>query len=370
MLNFFPSFSKPPEFRSLPLKPYLVDFSLDRLFFGVDNVHFDVHISPHLYNALENTASLIMIKHSRSETYYKDYKRETCESEKSNLKHLCRDILQDGINRAKIEGEHQIDFLAQAALSKMFLEEVKNQYRNLVAFFEQQVSLHQLSPRHADYEEFKAREKLSEIKWNQNRIIRLAGEELFSLLTDIQTRSLRALRETHFHAGQILPDIFFNNPVLHTNNPADDFFLIEEYILLGKRSRDPDSYDNVRTLIYDLLASTDPDRQDRTVTGMDKDSNGSNICDPWIMEAGNIDLMFNYFDSRELCERAKRSGSSDDRILELQKRIKNQQSLFNLFYRAFAKAGLLKPIVSAVEVKSVCGIYCPPMKPRQIREFL
>ena len=53
MLNIFTLSAKPPRLKSLPLKPYLVDFSLDRLVFGVDNIRFDVYISPRFCNVLE-----------------------------------------------------------------------------------------------------------------------------------------------------------------------------------------------------------------------------------------------------------------------------------------------------------------------------
>lgn len=382
MLSIFQLFTKPPELKSLLLKSYLIDFSLDRLVFGVDNIHFDVHISPQLYNALKKTAFLTMIKHSRSEFFFKDYNRKYCESEKDALKHICTDVLLDGINRAKAEAELQIDYLGQAALAKMFLEEVKNQYRKLVAHFELLVRTYQLSRRHAELEDFKTKEILAEIKLNQNRIIRLAGEELFQMLTDIQARNLRNMRETHFHAGQILPDIFFNNPALHTDNPADDFFLIEEYVLLGQRPEDPDSYNNVKSIIYDLLAKTDlrqrgTKEENSPDEGKNKDikdqhyfNAGGNDFDLWIMETGNIDRMLNCFESRELYERAKGAKDSKDILQKLKEQTKTQQKLLNLFYCKFKKSGLLKQIVAAFEMKSVYGNYCPPIAPRQIREFL
>ncbi|MHB8138737.1 MAG: hypothetical protein ACYDGO_10195 [Smithellaceae bacterium] len=382
MLNFFSSFSKPPELKSLPLKPYIVDFSLDRLAFGVDNIHFDVHISPQLYNALKKATWLIIIKQSRAEQFFRDHKKESCKIEKDILKNLCTDVLQDGINTAKTEGEHQIDYLGQAALAKMFLEEVKNQYRNMVDYFERQVRTYQLSPKNAEYAEFKSREKLAEIKLNQNRIIRLAGEELFRLLTDVQTRNLRNMRETHFQAGQMLPGVFFNNPVLHTDNPADDFFLMEEYVLLSKRSEDPDNYGNVKSIIYDLLAKTDlcsiglkqdelPETE-KNSDGNDQSSgnDGKNIFDKWIMETGNINQMFNCFDLQEQFERTRLAGASSDRLKELREKKERRQRLLDFFYREFKKSGLLKQIVAAFEMKSIYGIYCPPIAPRHVREFL
>ena len=370
MLNIFRSFRIPPELKTLPLKPYSVDLSLDGLVFGVDNVHFDVHLSPQLSNALETVTTQILIRHSHAEYYFKGYKRETSEREKDHLKHLCMDVLQDAINRAKVEGEHRIDHLGQVALAKMFLEEVKYQYRNLVASLEQQIGTFQLSPKPADHEEFRARKKLAEIKLNQNRIIRLAGEELFSLLTDIQSKKLREMRETHFHAGQILPDVFFNNPVLHTMNPTDDFFLIDEYVLLGKRSRDPDNYDNVLTTIYNLIAVADSGKHSATASPTDKRDDRRNIYDQWIRESSNIDQMFNVFDSQEQFERGESKGFSADKLHELGQQIKFQLGLLNLFYSAFKKAGLVKLIVAAFEAKPIYGVYCPPVEPRQIREFL
>ena len=100
-------FIKPPSLKNLNLKRYQVAYSLDRLVFGVDNIHIDVHISPQVYNALKRTASLLMIKHSQSEDFFEEYKREFCEIEKDTLRRVCTDVLLDGINRAKSAAEVQ-----------------------------------------------------------------------------------------------------------------------------------------------------------------------------------------------------------------------------------------------------------------------
>ncbi|MRR17126.1 MAG: hypothetical protein EG826_11780 [Deltaproteobacteria bacterium] len=370
MLSIFQSLLKPQEQKDLPLKSYLVDITLDGLAFGVDNIRIDVRISPQISTTLEKAAWGVIIKHSHADFYFPDYKRDVCESEKDHLKNLCADVLQDAIDRAKIKGEHRIDYLGQVALSKMFLEEVKSQFRNLVTFFEQQINSYQLSSRQADHEEFKARKKLVEIKLNQNRIIRKAGEELFSLLMDIQTKNLREMRETHFRPEQILPDVFFDNPVLHTANPSDDSFLIDEYVLLGRRASDPDTYDNVLAILYSLMAKAGFSGRGETPPPTDGRDDGGNIYDQWIMESGNIDLMFNVFDTKEQFEREKKSKGSADRLRELRGVIKYRQRLLDFFYGAFKKAGLIKLIVAAIEMKALSGVYCPPMEPRLIKEFL
>ena len=101
------------------------------------------------------------------------------------------------------------------------------------------------------------KDKLAEIKRHHNQIIRLVGEELLHLLANINAKKLRNMRETHFLSGEILPDNYFINPILHTNNPTDDFFLIEEYVLLGQRSEDPDNYSNIKLILHDLFSKTD-----------------------------------------------------------------------------------------------------------------
>jgi len=382
MLNIFPILSKPPSLQNIGLKRYFVDYSLDRLGFGVDNIRIDVQISPQAHKALKLTASLLMIKHSRSENFFKDYKREYCEIEKDTLRRNCTDILQDGISRARAANEVQIDFLGQAALAKMFLEEIKEQYKVLLAVFEPLVRTYQLSSRHDQSDGFKIKNQLTNVKLHSNQIIRLVGEELFTLLADVQDKNLRNLRETHFLLPDILPDNFFINPILHTDNPADDFFLIDEYVLLGQRTEDSDNYASIKLIINELLGKTDLGQgnvKDETSAGenQSKDQNNerffnaeASMYDAWTMEEGNIELMFNYFDLQEQYERGKAAKESKDILQKLQDRIKPRQQLLNLFYSKFKKAGLLGQIVAAFEMKSIYGNYCPPMAPRQIREFL
>jgi len=290
--------------------------------------------------------------------------------------------LLDGINRAKSAAEVQIDFLGQTALAKLFLEEIENQYKYLVAHFEPLVRIYQLSSRYDQNEVFIIKNKLSEIKRRHNQIIRLVGEELLYLLANINAKKLRNMRETHFIPKDILPDNYFINPILHTNNPTDDFFLIEEYVLLGQRSEDPDNYENIKLIIHELLSKTDLVQENIKDDNSMAVNEGSvqinehfsdaeaNIFDSWIMESGNIDRMFNYFDSRELSEKAKIENQSEDILKKLKEKIQTQRNLFNIFYRKFKKSHLLKQIVAAFEMKSVYGRYCPPMAPRQIREFL
>lgn len=381
MLNILKSYQKPETFRNLGCKPYKTAFSLDRLPLGVDNVHLDVHISNQALSALKKTAFLLMVKHSQTEFFFKDYRRDVCESEKENLRRICNDIMLDGINKAKIASEVQIDFLVQTALSKLFLEEIRIQYKSLVAQIEPLVRIYQLSEKHDQNDVFFIKDKLSEIKLHHYQIIRLVGKELFELLAEINARNLTNMRETHFHPDNILPDYFLANPILHVNNPSDDFFLIEEYVLMGQRNEDIDNYSSVKNAIYGLLGEIDLTgeifNENHNQTGENKFQKhkslfGSEnyVFDSLIMEPDNIDRMFDYFHSQGKYERSSKAKENEKIIDNIKKQIEIQQYLLGLFYRRFKKSGLIRQIVADFEMKPVYEKYCPPMVPRQIREFL
>ena len=378
MISFLFFCSKPPSLKQLSLKRYLVNLSLNRLVLGVDSIHIDVHISPQVHNVIKRVVSVSMIKHSRSDNFFEDDKKERRENGEIALKHVCTDLLQGGINRAKSESEVQIDFLGQFSLAKMFLEEIKNAYRKLITTFEIRIRDFELSRNYDQYEWLKMKEKLAEIKHNQRRIVQLVGEELFQVLADVHTKNLKNIRQSNFSVKDILPDNFFINPTLHTDNVADDFFLVDEYVLLGQRSDEPDNFNSVKSIIDDLMRKTDLGRENtadtepenRETKEADISSADGNALDPWLMEIDNIDMMFNCFHTKEQYKKSKKGRESKIILLELKSWMKIQEKLLHLFYRKFKKSRLLKLIVAAYEMKTVYRSYCPPLRPAQIREYL
>lgn len=381
MPNFFNIFQKKHDLKNLGLKPYQVTFALDRLVFGVDNVHLDVHISPQVYSCLRKTAFLLMVKHSKTENFFKEYKKDLGETEKESLKRLCNDILLDGINKAKLASEVQIDFLGQMALLKLFLDEIKSQYKFILSQIEQLGRMYQISEKHDQNDVFLMKEKLSEIKIHSNQILRGVGKELFELLVDVNARNLRNMRETHFAPRDILPIFYFSNPLFHTNNPNDDFFLIEEYALMGQRAEDIDNYKNIKAVLYSLLKQIHFTGEDykngnaekneirlQAVNGFCDDENRA--VDALIMDPDNMDRMFDYFSSTEQYDKAKQANEREAELRQHREKIETQKTLLKLAYRKFSRSGIVRQMVAAMVMKKVYEKFCPPMTPRQVREFL
>lgn len=376
MIDFSVFSANPPSLDRLPLKRYRVDLSLDRLVCGVDGIHVDVRISSQVYNALRHAVTVSMVKHSRTEGLFDVGQRDRRENEKLALRKVCASVLLQGIHRAKAASEVQIDFLGQVALAKLFLDEIRNEYRRLMSRLETLIRTRELSRNCDQLEWLKMKEKLAEIKHRRDRIVRKAGEELFQVLADVQAKDLRRIRESNFPSESIPPDDLFVNPTLHAEDVADDFLLVDSYVLLSQRSDEPDNYSNVKSILWGLFGETDlgggdgvrPSAGDREA--VDAPAAAGRALDSWLMETENVDTMFNCFQTRTQYQEAKKCKKPKAVLLELRTRMKIQERMLRLLYRKFNRYGLLVPIVAAYETRGVYRGYCPPLRPAQIREYL
>ena len=378
MANMFHFLSKRPAPVSLSLGRCSFHFALDKLVVGADNIHIDVHISPQVYRTTQRVASLLMIKHSKTEFLFKGDHTGTLQTEKRTLSDVCRNVLLDGITKAKSASEVQIDFLAQISIQKLFLEEIRRQYDIHIVNVSTMIRNYELSTEYDPFESFKLKEKLGEIKYNKTRILLLAGEELFRIIADLNAELLRNVRESYFPVEHIIPEFFLINPMLHADHVADDLFLIEAYALIGQRSEDPDNYENLKSMISTLLAETnichDAGDDKQPVLEGQRNENLLDIADdpldPWIMEINNVDSLFNYFKTQEQYKKFRKHHDSQEMISEMKARMRTQEWLFNLIFRLSKKMKMLPLIVAAYEMKPIYENFCPPLRPRQIKEFL
>jgi len=377
-MGFFTSNKKLPRLSEMGVKPYALNYSLNRLPLGVDNVHIDVHLSPQLDRALKKVVFLLEIRHSQTEFFFREYKKEVCDAAKDDFRRLLNDVLLDGINKAKKASNVQIDFLAQTALAKLILNEIKVQYKHLVDKLEPLVRIYQLSDKHDQNDIFLLQEKIADVKVRHHQILLAVGRDLFEMLADVNHRKLRNMRETHFSAQDILPGYFFLNPLLLADNPSDDLLLMEEYVLMGQRAEDADNYHTIKRILFDLLRQMDG-REDapNLHTAGKTEPNGpqdperldadDSRYDAVIMDPENIDRLLNSFETRKKFETEKITGAA---LETLEKNLRAQEALLNAFYKRFQQSGLLRLIVAFFEMKDLYKKYCPPMSPRQLRELL
>ena len=215
------------------------------------------------------------------------------------------------------------------------------------------------------------------------------GQELFGDLLDIQRKDLKEMREAIFEIELNLPGDVFSNPILHVEDPSDDFFMIDKYILMGHRFEDPDNYTRLLFLIRGLLRDiilkiflknlSASERSEQSSTIFNQDMEKTEKYDPntryeeidvWLKRMENIDILFNSFQSKERYNLLKTQSGDKKALSDLKKQTKQQEKLLNYIYRKFKKAGLIKRITASYEMQPIYLDFCPPLAPHQVLQFL
>ena len=123
-----------PGLKYFPMESYSTDLVLEGLVVGVDNIRFDVRLSPDFCNKTAKLASLLIEQETGIWT----------ENEKEQLADLSRrqesygqgydEIMSDAIDKARAAKEIRVDYLAQIAIVSMVHEEIRKQYDSLIRY--------------------------------------------------------------------------------------------------------------------------------------------------------------------------------------------------------------------------------------------
>ena len=380
----FGFFSKLPNLDEFPLETYSTQINLDGLVVGVDNIRNDVHLGPSFCKATHNIVSRLIAKHADIEEIPDLDKEPVLTRDIEAFRKICIDFLNGAVNKAKLDGETQIDMLAQIAIVKMFSEEVQEQYKTLIKNLNNSVRKLEIS-KHQDLKKtIKIKEKLSEVQENKNSILAHVGGELFQFIIEAQNEGLKEMREAVLGSKSNLPDDVFLNPILYLKNAFDDNFRIDQYVLLGHRFEDPDNYQTILFLVRSLLskilknrlASEGLEKGGRAADSEDEkgakdyQDNKDEYIDIGLKHVDNIDILFDYFQSEARYKVLKKEKQTKEDAIKLKIQAKKQKRLLDFIYKKFKKANLVTRISAAYEMQSVYLEYCPPLVPHQIRQFL
>jgi hypothetical protein len=372
MISFFRCESKPPSIADFSLEHYRVNFSLNRLVPGVDNVRYDVRLSPELIKStVKIVQNLIKNKAQAHKVMEIDTKQSWNDLQKEFESHYSA-VLIEAFNQAKMRKEIQIDFLAQTALVKMIIGEIRSQYEYMIQCYIKAIRKIELSSSKNLATVIKLKEQLSDARSNRPFILRSAGIEFFQYLAEIQEKQIKQVREINFGSEIAIYADIFTNPILHMEDSHDDFFMMDEYnILLGRRFDDPDQYSTLINLLRDIFSRLfSPDIQKSTSDNTYNDSKPAIDLNELIKQERNIDQLLNFFNTSAQYKLIKKQKKTSEELLSLKEKIKQQKKLFAFFYRKFNCKGLIKKIVASNEMHMVARQYCPPLMPQQIVQFL
>ena len=376
-------FSKSTAWSGPAPELYSAHFSLNRIMPGVDNFHYDVHLSPIFRESVSKIIFHLILKVAKAE---EDIDVEfNWTAEKVEFNRLCRDIMLGAVKRAKIgDGEVQIDYLAQVAVCKFFIQEINNQFEELLTRFNNQVwEYESTDDDEMVLQTLTLKERVLGIRRKRGMIISEASRKIFQLLLEAQ-KPLKERREANYGRHSLLKDDIFVNPILHIDNQFDDYFMLANYVLLGNRVDDPDKYDVLLELIGDLLGKLNitrheekEDKEKESKSDEDEISPEKKAeieslkIDGWIRHVETVDLLMDYFKTRkEIGERKNKLNQNEGELQSFEALEKEQKRIFNFFYDKFNQKRLIKRIVASYEMKLIYREYCPPLVPQQILQYL
>ncbi len=402
-----------PSLKGLPLHGSRLRISFDALSLGVDNVHHDVHLSPTFQEAADRTIFLLLVRHTRSESILKVDRRANLFREMELFKRLCRNVHMEGINQAREARNPQIDHLTQMSVLKYVTCRMESRYTRLVDRYKRSIRECQVSGRKE--ETLPLKDRLAVLIDDRQDILRRAGAEMFAAITEVNEQ-LTPIRELNFGREALLPADLLSNPMLHVDNPFADFFMIEEYgILLGRRAEDPDRYTTLIFRIKDLFL--DIDRRDRSEKE-DRPRSADpplddEIIESWMKSVENVDILFNYFQSRYQYRQERRGRENDRHLRMLKQRAAEQKRRLDFLYRNLnarpsdgapeeqpsatsspppvfkerreidagpphpsrilgkdRRTGLIERVIAAFEMQPIYRRYCPPLSPQLLLQYI
>jgi len=381
-------FSSPPGLDDFHLTEYTMPFRLDRLTPGVDNNRYDVCLSTAFCRSLEEFILCLMEEmampgkqNGRAEKGMDD------KAVGDQFKTAYRDLMTTAINQAKVRRQVQVDYIARTAVAALVIREINSGFGAFVASLRQMIQEKEMERRRTGEDPLVLKAALSEILLNKKQLVRRVGNHVFAQLHHVDDRYLNGIRESNFGTDALLPEDFFQNPFLYAGKIDDDFMLDTYDILPGQRIDDADRYDVLLSTIHHRFMEMLPKGM-ADVSGQQKDpgypeqeTHDKNLpmqensiwkktVDGWIRQVENARILFDFISTREHCKFLKQQGEKKEKIKELSQMAKQQHRMLRFFFKKLQGAGVIKRICASFEIRSICSVYCPPLVPQVLLQFM
>ncbi len=376
MFSFLNKRSGPPGLDQFPLSKYNLNFNLEQIVPGVDNVRHDVLLSPAFCEVANTIVPQAIARNVELHEFFPIDKPVIWNKKVANFKEHYRQVIKEAVYRSKLENIPQIDHLAQIAVMKMLIREIRNQFEKTTAKIKNIIRKDKLSDRDPTESTAKIKESLSNVLQKKDLFLRKVGLQIFAIMLEVNKGELNTIREANFGVDKLLPDDILENPIFHTLNPYHDAFLIDEYdIIFGRRIEDPDNYDNLIQLLENLFRiiserKSPPKKLRDQSTGQSEIQNDKIDISKYLRHVQNMKTLVDYFGTIEKIRKRKKQASGNDDVRTLKIHSSNQKAILKEFYRTFSKARLIHRIAASYEMRTVYQIYCPPLVPQQILLYM
>jgi hypothetical protein len=344
--------SEPP---SRPdLQYYGPTLAFNDLQLGVDNLRYDVFLSPRITEDLSfhlaryicrfgGVESLFeMDVPSATQTKFIRAAEGTTKLRKpgpADLRTLLVSIHLAILNRAKAEGNPSVDVLGRVAVLKFIRTELQAQFARIL----EQCRMKSKSLEGVRQAKMmQTQELVSCFQVGKKIILRRAGQEMFRLLREIEKETLVRTRRSLL--GELPADCYrlFLNPLILTEDGRDDYLCAEYYYMFGNFDKDPDRFPSLRQFALNFLREL---------------GYGEAVDDEHLEQALNVP---------ENAAMLVGTGNGEDLTPE----DRNRKDRLDIWTRMLQREGVLAHVVASYEAVPLLAEYAPRVNPQQIKNAL
>jgi hypothetical protein len=219
---------------------------------GVDNIHYDVFLSPRFVDFTKKYLQDLVRQSVNVSLFYGKDRKQSGAPEHGAFRKLLTEVLQASVTRAKFQQSIESDILHQLALIKHLTSEITVQFSSILVECKDWIRARGEHFEHSEQAHV-LRAKIAEMQADKKNVFRQVGETLCRIWREVEegtlSKSRRALFGEDFHDTYDL----LQNRFLFVENGNDDHLFLEHYVLLANFVNDPDRFEIFDTLLLDLL---------------------------------------------------------------------------------------------------------------------
>src|SRR5271163_2264449 len=238
----------------MKLEPYTAEIRLTNLTLGIDNIHYDVFLSPRFVEFTRKyLGDLVRQAVNINLLYGKDKERKQSGSpEHAAFRKILSDILQESVTRAKFQQSVETDVLHHLALLKFITQEASNQFSSILVECKDWIRGRGELFEHSEQAHV-IRSKISDLQGDRKNVIRQVGDILCRIWREVEEGTISKTRRALF--GDDFSETYelLRNRLLFVEGGNDDHLLLEHYVLLGNFVNDPDRFEVFDGLLLDFL---------------------------------------------------------------------------------------------------------------------
>ncbi len=246
---------KPKEAFRLKVEPATLDTS--QLVPGIDNVRFDVYLSPQIMEVCRALIFKLIGKHSQIGSLLRRAPEPLKPSDRNEFRERLQELLLNVLEHGRGLRNPQLELLAIGALWKFLISETQAQYGAMVVQAREKLKQFE-SPSHPQRARgYQFQEFFVNFQKNKKTILRLVSQEMQEMIEEVRNTAVRRSRESIFGEESSETQRMFSQSLICTDDGREDYLYLNHYVMLGKFQRDPDRFEIVEQQVRKFLEWAD-----------------------------------------------------------------------------------------------------------------